>query len=252
MIGTITMICHWIQSVLVFSLIVIFEKLRSESALFPLYITARKMFPVSGFVHYYVFSWSIPLSIGFFFLLSACFQTFQVFFNKNNPLCNIYLRYVEYSITASLMIVSIGIQVGIRDVQILFLLCALISTMSLLGYIADGVDQLTFHDPFRWYPHFLSWMLCGNTFCILITSYVLNISENGSPPWFVHVILFSMLLLFSSFGVVQFHDFFYRCDRTKDIDRHYRQVGARYDFLSIFSKSLLAWLIIFPTFFTQL
>ena len=250
MLGSITMIFHFFQAVIVLFLIITNEKLAGKGAIFNLYTTTKNM--RDGYVHFFIMDWSIPLSIFFFFMLSGAFQLYQVYYLAHSPLCKIYYRYIEYSLSAALMIICIGIEVGIRDIQVLFLLAGYVSTLCWLGYIADIIQELSSDQSLKWYPHSLAWFCNFSVFSIILTAYGTSIYVNGKPPWFVHMILFTMLCLFSVFGLVQWYDFRHRNLRWRNFDEHCEYVGKLYDLLSLTAKSSLAWLILMPLFFTNL
>ena len=71
-----------------------------------------------------------------FFFLSAFFQFLAVMIPRS-LVPNAVIRFVEYSISASIMIVAIGLQLGIFHAQVLLLLAALTWTTMICGIVAE-------------------------------------------------------------------------------------------------------------------
>jgi hypothetical protein len=155
------------------------------------------------------------------------------------------LRFIEYSFSASIMILAIAVETGVNDIYTLCAIFALMFTTNILGFIAEILcfcsevliqsDQLKFLDEslpigFVWlwvFPHFLGWVTCFVGYAPLLDSYLSSssCSERG-PPGFVHIIVFLEFVLFSCFGLVQLYSLFYR---TKQIlyPRHYNTLISR-------------------------
>ena len=144
------------------------------------------------------------------------------------------LRFVEYSFSASIMILAIAVQTGVTDIYALCGIFTLIFTTNMLGLIAEvfcccaeslcassllyakKIDSIM-PIPFVWLwtlPHFLGWITCIIGYAPLLDSYLhsTQCSDRG-PPGFVNVIVFLEFVLFSSFGLVQFYSLYYRTER---------------------------------------
>lgn len=138
------------------------------------------------------------------------------------------LRFVEYSFSASIMILAIAVQTGITDIYVLCCIFTLIFTTNILGFIAEivyccyeilgqskKVDSIV-PIPFAWWwtvPHFLGWITCLVGYAPLLDSYLQSTQcSDRSPPGFVHVIIFLEFVLFSSFGFVQLYSLYYRTE----------------------------------------
>lgn len=143
------------------------------------------------------------------------------------------LRWIEYSISASLMLVLIALFVGIWDLAALIGLFGVNSTM-----IWFGALQERFVRPGRDNSRLPFWLgtLAGVVPWVVIGIYLLQ--DVGSVPGFVFVIYTVQLVFFWSFGLTQW--------------LQYREVGKwssylygekTYIWLSLGAKSILAWLI---------
>lgn len=177
--------------------------------------------------------------IFFFFLLSGLFQLADGFLGAYSPQSSAYnspriLRFVEYSFSASIMILAIALETGLTDVYSLVCIFTLIFTTNILGVIAElfcfcaeslnesssvmitaKMDMLL-PIPFAWLwtvPHFLGWVTCIIGYAPLLDSYLQSTrcSDRG-PPGFVNVIVFLEFVLFSCFGFVQFYSLYYRTE----------------------------------------
>jgi hypothetical protein len=143
------------------------------------------------------------------------------------------LRWIEYAVSASLMLILIAVFVGIWDLAALLSLFALNSTM-----IGFGALQEHYERPGLRNSRLPFWLgtLAGIVPWAVIGIYLLQ--DVGAVPGFVFVIYTVELLFFWSFGLTQW--------------LQYRQVGRwssylagerSYIWLSLGAKSLLAWLV---------
>jgi hypothetical protein len=143
-----------------------------------------------------------------------------------------YARWIEYSISSSIMVVLIAMFVGIWDVGAVVGMFAANSAMIIFGLIMERRESV--EDPdmsaFWWGTVF------GLVPWLLLVYYV--IQGGGTVPGFVYVILVVQFLLFWSFGM--------------NMWLQYRQVGRWKDYifgeyvyitLSLAAKTLLAWLV---------
>ena len=145
-----------------------------------------------------------------------------------------HARWVEYSLSASLMIVVIAMLVGIYDVASLILIFAVNATMILFGLMMELHNQTT--DKTNW-TSFWFGVFAGAVPWIAIAIYLFGSgSEGGGPPGFVYGIFASIFVFFNVFAL--------------NMVLQYKKVGPWRDFLygerayvilSLFAKSALAW-----------
>jgi len=146
-----------------------------------------------------------------------------------------YGRWIEYSITSSLMIVLIAMVCGITDIAAMLAIFGVNASMILFGLLMEKYEN-----PGE--PNWLSFWFgsfAGIIPWIAIVVYLASPGVDGaSPPGFVWAILISYFVFFMSFAVNMF--------------LQYRQVGRWRDYLfgekvyillSLTSKSLLTWLV---------
>lgn len=143
------------------------------------------------------------------------------------------LRWVEYSVSASLMLVLIAVFVGIWDFAALVGLFGMTATM-----IGFGALQERFVQPGRSNSRHAFWFgtAAGTVPWAVIAVYLLQ--DAGAVPGFVFVIYAVELLFFWSFGTVQWLQY-RRVGPWKD----YLTGERTYIWLSLGAKSLLAWLV---------
>ena len=142
-----------------------------------------------------------------------------------------YARWLEYSISASIMIVLIGLFVGIRDLAGLVAIFAANTAMILFGLLMERQQQPGTAD---WSAYWFG-SLIGLAPWALIGVYV---SQPPTVPGFVYGIVGAQFALFFSFAI--------------NMGLQYAGIGRWRDYvygeviyivLSLTAKSLLAWLI---------
>ncbi len=144
-----------------------------------------------------------------------------------------YARWIEYSLSSSVMVVLIAMLVGIADIAALLALAGVNASMVLFGLLQEKYET-----PGRsvgWLPYWFG-VLAGAIPWIAIAIYLVSPGVAASPPGFVYGIFFSLFVFFNCFAIVMV--------------LQYRQVGrwADYQFgestyvlLSLVAKSALAW-----------
>lgn len=139
-------------------------------------------------------------------------------------------RWIEYSLSSSLMMVVIAMLVGIYDIASLILIFALNATMILFGWIMELHNQTTTRTNWTAY-----WFGCfaGIVPWIAVAIYLIGAED---PPAFVYAIYASIFAFFNVFAVnmvLQYR----RVGRWRD----YLYGERAYMLLSLFAKSALAW-----------
>jgi hypothetical protein len=170
-----------------------------------------------------------------FFFLSFAFQALQAWACESKGWVAVF-RFVEYSFSASVMILAIAVQVGLTDVYLLCCLFGLMFATNMLGLIAEVLCAR--ED--AWLPHVVGWVTCLVAYAPLLDAYVASMrcSDLG-PPGYVHVIVFLEFALFTCFGLVQLYTLCSHDDRGR--------ADMAYTVLSFTAKTLLAWLVMGPT-----
>lgn len=142
-------------------------------------------------------------------------------------------RWVEYSLSASLMIVLIAGITGITDVAALIALFGVNASMILFGWLMETTTEPG--ATATWTP-FVFGSIAGAVPWIAVFVYLVGAGDG--TPTFVYGIFVSIFVLFNCFAVNQW--------------LQYRAVGRWHDYLygervyivlSLVAKSLLAWQI---------
>jgi hypothetical protein len=149
-----------------------------------------------------------------------------------------YARWVEYSISASLMIVLIAMITGISEAAALMALFGVNAAMILFGLAMEHYEQ-----PGR--PNWmLFWFGCifGAVPWLAIALYVWSPGLSANPPGFVYGIFVSLFVFFNCFALNMWLQY-------KRIGpwRNYLFGETVYVLLSLTAKSALAWQVFFPT-----
>ena len=184
------------------------------------------------------FAWAIAA----FFALSAlahlvvagpAWRSYQAQLSKRrNP-----YRWLEYSLSASIMIVLIAMLVGIADVAALAALAGVNASMIGFGWLQERYEP-----PGGSLGPFWLGCLAGAVPWLAIAVYLAGPGADLHPPAFVYAIFVSLFAAFNCFAVNQWLQY-----RQVGRWREYL-VGERvYVTLSLVAKSLLAWQIFAST-----
>ena len=171
-----------------------------------------------------------------------------------------WLRWIEYSFSATCMILAIGFVV---DPNIEFSTVLLTSTSTAATQLCGLVGELMLEmNPFAkknantqelkseanllpaWVIHFTGWILQIGVFASIFNAYTQSVAyadehDAVPPPWFVGLIVWGEAVLFGSFGLTQLFDFLDRsgvsCGCTKGVRFEYVFIG-----LSLTAKFFLS------------
>jgi hypothetical protein len=189
-----------------------------------------------------LFNLSFAWAIAAFFALSALahfsvagprWASYQAQLLKGrNP-----YRWLEYSMSASIMIVLIAMLVGINDIAALVALIGV--NASMIGF---GWMQERYESPGAGLGPFWIGCIAGSIPWIAITIYLVGPGADQHAPGFVYGIFVSLFVFFNCFAINQW--------------LQYKKVGKWNDYLigertyitlSLIAKSLLAWQIFAST-----
>ena len=143
-------------------------------------------------------------------------------------------RWIEYSLSASLMIVIISMLVGITDIASLILVFAVNAAMILFGWLMELYNQNKLKK--NWTPYWFG-VFAGAVPWIAIAIYLIGSgNEAGGPPGFVYAIFFTIFLFFNAFAINMILQY-KKIGRWKD----YLYGERAYIILSLVAKSALTW-----------
>jgi hypothetical protein len=142
-----------------------------------------------------------------------------------------YVRWIEYSVSAALMMVLVARFAGIADLAALIGVFALTTSMILFGLLMERQQRPGTAD----WSAFWFGSLAGVVPWIAVAVYVVN---GASPPGFVYAIVAVQFVFFFSFALNMALQYL-EVGRWRD----YRFGEAVYMLLSLGAKSVLAWLV---------
>ena len=147
------------------------------------------------------------------------------------------VRFYEYALSSSLMIVLIGMLCGLWDLGAIILIFGINATMNLFGIMMELHNQHT--QKTNW-TAFIYGCIAGIVPWIVIMLYFLGAVSSGDakPPAFVYAIIPTLFVFFNIFAI--------------NMVLQYKKVGPWKDYLvgervyiilSLSAKTVLAWLI---------
>jgi hypothetical protein len=174
------------------------------------------------------------------------------------------IRFFEYAISASIMLVCIALLSGVRDENIIIMLAMLCGACQMFGFVAESVPE----GMVRNVAHFTGWTALMTSYGVIWSYYGIanfkahekwvdggKIGREFSAPDYVHAIVITMFLLFNSFGAVQLSQMYCKAGRclcfkgNKVSEWFYKWVGKEaelsYVTLSLVAKTVLGWVIYF-------
>ncbi len=179
------------------------------------------------------FAWGVAIFLG----LSALFHWLIVsppFFDRylaGLDAGHNYFRWVEYSLSSSVMIVLIAALTGITDVAAMIALFGVNAAMIFFGAVQEKYEQ----PGGSLLPFWLGCMV-GAVPWIAIGVYLFSPGADVTPPGFVYGIYVSLFLFFNVFALNQWLQY-----RQVGKWRSYLHGETVYMLLSLVAKSALAW-----------
>ena len=151
-------------------------------------------------------------------------------------------RWIEYFFSASIMILLIAYAAGVREYTLLISITCLVAATMPYGWateaLAEPASPSSWTTPLyqRLIPHVLGYVPQTAAWVAIMVNFY-DESDGDSAPAFVHAIVWSELVLFWSFGLVQLVQ---QCLPP----RHYVKGEFAYQILSLGSKGALGGVLI--------
>ena len=111
-------------------------------------------------------------------------------------------RWLEYSLSASLMVVLIAMLTGIADYVALLALFAVNAAMIFLGWLMELLNPPD-RARTRWLPFLLGCVVGAVAWIAIAVQIGVSAGRGRAPPTFVYAIFVSLFILFNSFAVNQ-------------------------------------------------
>lgn len=148
-----------------------------------------------------------------------------------------YARWIEYSVSASLMVVLISMITSITDAAALIAIFGVNASMILFGLLQEAFVRPD-REGVNWMPYAFGCITGAVPWIIIAMNLIFSetVSDAGGPPTFVYGIIISLFLFFNTFSV--------------NMVLQYKQVGKWrsyvygekvYIIISLIAKSALAW-----------
>lgn len=172
-------------------------------------------------------------AVAHFFLATVGYKLYVSNLKKGmNP-----VRFYEYALSSSVMIVLIGMLVGIYDLGSIILIFGINAMMNLFGIMMELHNQ---HTQKTDWTAFIYGSIAGIIPWIVIVTYFVGslAGEGGEPPAFVYAIIPTLFVFFNIFAV--------------NMVLQYKKIGPWKDYLygervyiilSLAAKTVLAWII---------
>jgi hypothetical protein len=217
----------------------------SNDTTYPIYtnflnfdIATRSLAPKPEIVYELPFG----VAVAFFLLISAVAHFYLATIGYGRYVKNLKkgmnsVRFYEYALSSSLMIVLIGMLIGILDLGAIILIFAVNATMNLFGNMMELHNQHT--EKTDW-TAFIYGCIAGIVPWIVIMLYFVGAVNSGvaKPPPFVYTIVPTLFVFFNIFAI--------------NMVLQYKKVGPWKDYLfgervyiilSLSAKTVLCWLI---------
>ena len=184
-----------------------------------------------------LFDLSVAWGVAGFLFLSALFHWIiasPAFYNRYRAGLGQgrnYFRWVEYSLSSTLMVVLIAMLTGISDAAALVSIAGVNASMIFFGAVQEKYEE-----PGGSLLPFWLGCIAGAVPWVAIGIYIVSPGSAAEPPGFVYAIFVSLFVFFNVFAV--------------NMWLQYRRVGKWADYLfgerayvvlSLVAKSLLAW-----------
>lgn len=164
-------------------------------------------------------------------------------------------RYIEYSISATLMLISVAVLCGVKDWASLIGVAVCCSACMIFGFISDQIRKTNLS--LAWFSHFFGWVTIASSWFVIFRTFFLQVSKfqtsypnsEQGMPWFVYVIVFSLFGLFNGFGltsVIQLcltSQYSERKELLEDEKQFNRNIEFAFVMQSLISKTFLGWFI---------
>ncbi len=151
-----------------------------------------------------------------------------------------YFRWLEYSVSSTVMIAIIAIVTGIREFHTLLAICTLNVGMILCGVLVEIINR---NEPKRTWLPFSIGSLLGIVPWIIIFSYFFSaLYFRVEAPTYLYSLIFTLFFLFNIFGLNMYLSY-----KKISFWKDYEFTERMFIFLSIFAKSALTWQLFLGT-----
>jgi hypothetical protein len=198
------------------------------------------------------------MMVAVFFCLSFGFQILNGEITASVPAFPRIINYIEYSISSSLMVMIMAVNVGIIEIYTITSLAGLFFGMNIFGACTETILDLCTSQkiPFsktKYYvalPHCAGWVLFLFAVVPVLNQYiVIQQCSNTGVPAHVHLAIALQVGLFGVFGLIQACSIIYRVYNLTDdnkIQNAIHKTDLANIMMSLVAKTTLAWTLIAP------
>ena len=162
-------------------------------------------------------------------------------------------RWLEYSVSASLMLLSVAVVLGVYNQSALNGIGFLCASCMLCGWISDELKNLPGGRKYAQGAHLLGWFNLLGAYMSILLEFLADLDTDAEIPGFVYAIIGGIFFLFNSFGIVSCVQMrFCKCggeccraaDKNPRISKQFnRGSELAYCTLSLVAKTFLGWLL---------
>ncbi|MEG2270071.1 MAG: heliorhodopsin HeR [Bacilli bacterium] len=238
-------VLHLLQGIMMLTLSLVWDKITSFTpAIYGSFLSFNSILGRLVTVQDELFLLPFGILVSLFFFLSSFFHLLvsaipaveKVYIAGLQKNTNSF-RWIEYSLSSSLMIMLIAVLFGINDLYTLLLIFGLNAAMNLFGLLMEKMNSGK--PKINWIP-FIFGAIVGILPWIIIIISGFARADLSQIPWFIYAIFVSYFILFNCFpinmilqykGIGKWKDYLY---------------GEKvYIILSLVAKTLLAWFVLF-------
>jgi hypothetical protein len=152
------------------------------------------------------------------------------------------IRWIEYSLSASVMMVGISMLVGIYDIVALAAIFSLMCITNLCGLVMELVN-LPRKNTVMWSPFLIGCFPGAVPWAIVFYQFAISSFHDSNPPDFVYAVFIVMGIFFNLFPINMVLIY-----KKKYWWKDYTFAEKTWCYLSLFSKSPVAWIVFGGTF----
>ena len=199
-------------------------------------------------VPYYISAGGLPVTwlTALFCALSALFHALAAtrlrgYYEANLRKAYTPLRWIEYSLSAPVMIVVVAYSLGVRARAEILCLAVLMGITMPFGHWMQVITRPRtleqWEDPRRVYPWLLGMVPFLTAWIVIFLQFYDNEWDGNRIPWFVYVILWVEFFLFLAFALVAAYG-------LRLPPRDFARSEIAYQVLSLVSKGVLSILLV--------
>jgi hypothetical protein len=242
---------HLVQGILMILLGLTLDQLGDfKLRIFQHYLEYQETAPGEGFLAFArteIFTVPFYILVASFLLISAGAHALISLPKKINKMYNEdlqnginKLRWFEYALSSSVMIVLIAYLFGVWDIATLVVIFIVNASMNLFGLVMEQLNTGKSKEEVNWGP-FIWGTIAGLAPWIAIILYMTGATAEATAqtPWFVWAIVGSYFVAFNTFPINMVLQYL---GKGKWANYMYGERG--YIILSLVAKSVLAWLVL--------